>query len=169
MTDSGRSGGACTRRLKPRKKIRLPESVYCAGELFVLTICTHHRLPLLVPEQFGSLALTAMREAEQKTGATLWCGVVLPDHVHLLVSARPGKSPLDMVSCFKRLTTLEARKRSHSGPLWQRRIHDRGVRISCEQDLRECVEYLTENPVRLGLVSTWDQWSLLHLRHGVFM
>jgi REP element-mobilizing transposase RayT len=87
----------------------------------------------------------------------------MPDHAHLLVTAQDGKSPLDIGSCFKRLVTIEARKRGHSGALWQRRVHDRGIRTDFNHDPAAVIRYVLGNPVRQGLVSSWERWPFSHL------
>ena len=91
----------------------------------------------------------------------------MPDHAHLLVHALKGKSPLDVGSCFKRLVTIEARKQGHSDALWQRRVHDRGMRTNINRDLAAVIRYVLGNPVRRRLVSSWQQWPLSHLHSEI--
>lgn len=93
----------------------------------------------------------------------------MPDHAHLLVNALEGKSPLDVASCFKRLVTLEARKRGHSDALWQRRVHDRGLRTNFNNDLAAAIRYVLNNPVRQGLVSSWERWPFGHLHPEIVL
>jgi REP element-mobilizing transposase RayT len=108
-----------------------------------------------------------MLQAATKTAAALWCGVVMPDHVHLLVSAAQGKSPLDTAACFKRLTTIAVRAQGFSGDLWQRRIHDRGIRADFDNDVDAAACYVLDNPVRRGFVESWEQWPFSHLHQGI--
>jgi len=171
MDDQGRSGGACTRRERKRwrrrKGIRLADDAYGAGEPFLLTVCTSGQQALLTTERFGPLAHQSMTGAGEKTGGMLWCGVVMPDHVHLLVSAMPGKSPLDVAACFKRLSTIGVRKLGFAGTLWQRRTHDRGLRSAFDSNLEAAVRYVLENPVRKALVSAWEDWPLSYLHEDL--
>jgi REP element-mobilizing transposase RayT len=108
-----------------------------------------------------------MLAATQQTGAVLWCGMVMPDHVHLLLSAGVGKSPLDTMACFKRMTTLAVRGLGFSGPLWQRRIHDRGIRVDFANDIERAAGYVLGNPVRCGLVASWQDWPLRYVNRGI--
>lgn len=169
--DRERSGGACTRRLEnrwqTRKTIRLPPDAYLAGEPFLLTVCATNRQDLLTRDRYGREAYEAMLPAAEKTDSELWCGVVMPDHVHLVVSAQPGKSPLDMAACFKRLTTMSVRDQGYAGVVWQRRIHDRGLRIDFNNDLEAVVRYVLDNPVRRDLVRSWEDWPFSHLHPEV--
>jgi REP element-mobilizing transposase RayT len=169
--EKNRSGGTCGRRkgnwAKPRTKIRLPAEAYRAGETFLLTVCTSENQQLLTQARYGPEALDAMHHAAHKTSASLWCGVIMPEHVHLVVTAQPGKSPLDMAACFKRLTTIAARKRGHQGNLWQRRIHDRGIRTGWNGNLASALFYVLDNPVRRGLVDAWEDWPLSYLHPDI--
>ena len=108
-----------------------------------------------------------MALAAKKTEAVLWCGIVLPEHVHLLVSAQRGKSPLDMAACFKRLTTIAFRRLGFIEPLWQRRIHDRGLRADFNNDIELAVRYLLDNPVRRSLVLSWEDWPFCHIHQDI--
>ena len=147
---------------KPRKQIRLPEDAYLGGEPFILTVCTHHRLPIFRKPGYAKAATDMLAQAALKTGAQLWCGVIMPDHAHMLVNADEGKSPLDVGACFKRLTTLRLRSLGFADTLWQRRVHDRGIRREFSNAVA-AVHYVLDNPVRQGLVSRWDEWPYTYV------
>ena len=162
------SGGACTRRngdsFKARKTIRLPDGSYLEGEPFLLTICTPNKQQLLSRQRYGRQAFEVMFPAAEKTAATLWCGVVMPDHVHMPVTAQQGKSPLDMAACFKRMATLAVRQVGYNDALWQRRIQDRGLRTNFNNNISTAIRYVLDNPVRNGLaLSSNDRpFSFVH-------
>ena len=87
---------------------------------------------------------------------TLHCAVVMPDHVHLLLTpheAAPGRwVPLgDILHSIKRYTARQINKsRKRRGSLWMDETFDRLVR-----DQREFIEkwdYIEHNPVTAGLV-----------------
>lgn len=168
MEKRGSSGGACTRRggerWRPRRPIRLGREAYVAGEPFLLTICTAGRQSLLKPQHYGRQVYEAILVAAEKTGATLWCAVVMPEHVHLLLHAPAGRDPLDTAACFKRLATIAVRKAGYKAEsFWQRRIHDRGIRTNFGNDLGAAIRYVLSNPVRRALVSSWEQWPLSYV------
>ena len=150
-------------RWQSRTPIRLPAECYLGGEAFLLTCRTAHRLAVFGDPVLARIALGAIRVGAEQTGAQLWAAVVMPDHVHALVSAAPGKSALDVGACFKRLTTLSAREQGVSGAIWQRRIHDRGVRTAFEGNMEAAVRYVLENPVRADLVEDWSEWQHVFL------
>jgi putative transposase len=170
MNPCTRSGGACTRRpesQKPRKNIRLEQGAYLAGDPFLLTVCTADRQDLLSQGRYGWQAFEQLLPAASSTGATLWCGVIMPDHAHLLVSAQPGKSPIDVAACFKRLVTMRVRDLGYAETLWQRRIHDRGLRHDFDGNLDAAVRYVLNNPVRLDMATLWEDWPLSYLHQDV--
>ena len=143
---------------QPRRDIRLPDACYRDQDTFLLTICTAQRRPVFQRDELAKAAFDALPAAADKTGADLWCAVVMPDHVHLLVTAASGKTPLHTGSCFKRLATVALRKAGFTEPVWQRRIHDRGLRTNFGGDLLAAVRYVLENPVRHDLTSDWEAW-----------
>jgi REP element-mobilizing transposase RayT len=89
----------------------------------------------------------------------------MPDHVHLLFTPYE-KWPLAQI--MKRVKGVSARYINavirHSGTLWQDESFDRIVRA--DEDVRKKGDYISENPVRAGLVATpeeypwlWRQWK----------
>ena len=87
--------------------------------------------------------------------------VVMPEHVHLLVS-EPLRSSL--------ATALQALKQSvaqkligHHGHFWQARYYDFNV---CSSEKRvEKLKYIHRNPVRRGLVEKPEDWPWSSYRH----
>ncbi len=77
----------------------------------------------------------------------------MPDHLHALISFdwERGDGPRDAIQNWKRFT---ARK---FGIEWQRDFFDH--RIRSESDLGNKWIYIRENPVRAGLVDSYDAWS----------
>lgn len=154
------------RRL-PRRSIRLPDAAYREADPFLLTVCTAQRKETFLVPSYAAAATEAMTQAARVTGASLWCGVVMPDHAHLLLSALPGKTALDVGACFKRLVTLALRALGFPGGIWQRRIHDRGIRGVSEEELLAAVDYVLDNPVRKGLVAHFWDWPYRYLHPDI--
>jgi len=78
--------------------------------------------------------------------------VVMPEHVHLLVS-EPGRESLAIE------LKLSAARRSERHPFWQESYYDSNVFTGGKRV--EKLEYMHWNPVRRGLVETMEQrpWS----------
>ena len=74
----------------------------------------------------------------------------MPDHLHALVSVN-GETPLgDLVRNFKRITARMAKIQ------WQRNFFDHRIRAS--EGVTKKAFYVTNNPVRAGLVSCAEDW-----------
>lgn len=76
--------------------------------------------------------------------------VVMPDHVHLLLSFPPEKAFTETIRQWKRWT------RSHLEIVWQRYFFDH--RLRRDESYFEKANYILENPVRAGLVQDWEEW-----------
>jgi putative transposase len=78
--------------------------------------------------------------------------LLMPDHLHALISF-PWDAKLGMnrvIADWKRYVATQF------GVSWQRDYFDH--RIRSEQDHQSTWYYIRENPVRAGLVETYDQW-----------
>ena len=91
-----------------------------------------------------------------KPRINLLAAVVMPDHVHLLLSPlRDGAGwpfPLvDILQCLKSATAHRINKLlHHSGPVWEEESFDHVLRSA--ESLKEKCEYIRQNPVKAGLV-----------------
>ena len=77
--------------------------------------------------------------------------VVMPNHIHLLISPAPDVTLERASQLIKGRFSFEAGKRfGMTGDLWQRSFHDRRVRDLDEY--MKCRKYIHSNPVKAGLV-----------------
>jgi len=74
--------------------------------------------------------------------------VVMANHVHV-VASQTGVALNNVVRDLKKFLHHELRG-SSGGPLWERRFDDNAIRRVVE--MREVVQYVHNNPVRIGLV-----------------
>jgi putative transposase len=83
--------------------------------------------------------------------------VIMVNHVHLVVSAAQRDLGA-VVGCFKSWTSHQLIP-ARAGALWERRFDDNAVRSIDE--LRSIVQYVHNNPVRIGLVGRAEDypWS----------
>ncbi len=132
---------------------RLPHLVK-AGKSYFVTFCTSGR-EVLPP---GARTLV-LRSSAYDHGSLCWtdCVIVMPDHVHLIVTPYEHASLSMVMQRIKsasayRVNRLLARKRL----LWQRESFDRIVRS--EENLDQKREYILNNPVRAGLVERWQDY-----------
>jgi putative transposase len=104
--------------------------------------------------------------------------VIMPDHVHLLISEPAGCTPSKVIQVFKQRVArkLRARRRVSCSQLalsfpnedevdlrfWQRRYYD--FNVHSRRKLREKLDYMRANPVQEKLVRhprdwPWCSWS----------
>ncbi len=86
--------------------------------------------------------------------------VVMPEHVHLLLSEpAAGKLPV-AVQLLKTKVSVQARKENKriegGSPFWQRRYFDHNVRN--HQGFVTQLRYIHRNPVKRGLCTAPEDW-----------
>jgi putative transposase len=123
--------------------------------VYFVTICVARREQVLANPATFAAVLSAI---DQLRHWSVSAAVLMPDHFHALVSPRKDRDlPVgDFFTGFKR--TL--RKLLAQQPWeWQRSGFDRLLRS--HDDAQRQWLYMRENPVRAGLVQSWEQWPYL--------
>jgi putative transposase len=140
-----------------------------SGQSHFITFSCYRRLPNLSELQFCEGLLAALEAARKHSGMRVYGFVLMPEHVHLLVS-EPDRSTLaDVIrsvkfSSAKRVRRLRANG-CGSGPFWQKRYYDRNIRNY--RDFLEKLRYIHRNPVKRGLVENPEDWAWSSFRHYV--
>ena len=114
-----------------------------------------------------AVVLSAARHFDGKR-YTLWAAVVMPDHVHLLLTPRevePGQwwSLSSILHSVKAYTAKEVNCRlGRAGAVWMQESFDRIVRD--EEEFREKWTYIRNNPLTRALCERADDWDALYER-----
>lgn len=139
---------------KPR--LRRLDWVFLRAPIYFVTACTHSRAPWLAcSEVHETLVSFFSRGAER--GAFVGCYVLLPDHLHLFVSFRPGSLQLSAwMKSLKNTLSKTLRGMGKPAPHWQDGFFDHVLRSS--ESYEQKWLYVRDNPVRAGLVSQADDW-----------
>jgi putative transposase len=93
----------------------------------------------------------------------LYCFTIMPNHVHLLfrILMRHDDKPHEMAFIIKKLKAISARNANkilnREGKFWFREYYDYSVRT--EKELVRIIEYISQNPVKAGLVTEVCQWK----------
>ena len=134
------------------------------GQMYLLTTVTQGRRPLFGDPRLARVVVRALRTLSHEGACTTNAFVIMPDHVHWLVTLSAGS--LDgLVARAKSRSAREINDlRSTQGtPVWQRGFHDHALRR--DEDVREVARYIVGNPVRAGIVGNardypwWDaEW-----------
>ena len=127
-----------------------------AGFRFVIWSC-YRRRTLLGTERERDLFLTVLELMHERYRFGVVGYVVMPEHVHLLISEPQIGDPSIIVQAVKLGFTQRWRTASGvSGQFWQRRFYD--FNVWTEKKRKEKLRYMHRNPVKRGLVVEPDQW-----------
>jgi len=88
--------------------------------------------------------------------------VVMPEHVHLLLS-EPERSNLAVALQMLKQIVSQKLNEHATNPFWQPRYYD--FNVYREQKLMEKLDYMHQNPVRRGLVTRPEDWTWNSARH----
>ncbi len=134
------------------------------GGTFFLTLVTHHRTPVFRQPIAINALRAALRRVRQRYPFVLDGVVVLPDHLHLLLTLPtddadfPTRVRLIKYHTSRRLPTMQP-------PLWQRRYWEHTVRDG--EDFRRHLDYVHYNPVRHGYVRMPEDWPYSSLHRAI--
>jgi putative transposase len=137
---------------------------FIAGGTFFFTVTLANRASRVLVEHIEALR-TAMREARHSRPFALDAIVVLPDHLHVIMTLPDGDAdfPARWRMIKRRFTDAVidsgvpvARHRNGEFALWQRRLWEHTIRD--ERDFERHVDYIHYNPVRHGLVDRVRDW-----------
>jgi putative transposase len=158
------------------------------GHLHFITFCCYQRRPLLAmlaTVRSRNLAVRILGEVRARFGFLLVGYVIMPEHLHLLISESDSVSPAKVVQVFKQRVSrrMRGKKRSPGKQLplrfpeedtelrrfWQRRYHD--FNVYSRAKLQEKLHYMHANPVRAKLVQQprdwpWSSWCYYYRGAG---
>jgi putative transposase len=129
------------------------------GDLHFITFSCHGRKPHLATAAGRDLFERTLEETRRRYVLRIFGYVVMPEHVHLLLS-EPKRATLDRA--MQALKTSVS-KRSRQQPFWQVRYYDFNVFTSAKRT--EKLRYMHRNPVARGLVPTPEEWKWSSFRH----
>ena len=129
------------------------------GDLHFVTFSCYHQQPYLA----SAAARTRFEEALERTRVRyVFCVVgyvVMPEHVHLLLSEPQQGILATSLHALK----LSVSKLSPERPFWQARYYDFNVHSARKHV--EKLRYIHRNPVRRGLVKEPQDWAWSSFRH----
>jgi putative transposase len=135
-----------------RKKLQHQTPFWVADDaIFFVTICTEpRRLNQLCHPAVADRLRESVGRREELGYWWVPVLVLMPDHVHLLVSRGSGFDLARTVRAWKRYTSRWL------GIRWQRDWFEH--RLRDEESLEEKGAYILANPVRAGLVDSPEEW-----------
>jgi putative transposase len=145
---------------------------YGAGHLHFITCSCYRRLPFLRTARRRDRLLAILEQTRQRYRFVVVGYVVMPEHIHLLISEPEVGNPSTVMQVLKqRSTRALLPKKKHTdprqrhlfrepiprAPFWQARFYDFNVWTSKKRV--EKLRYMHRNPVKRGLVSAPEQWE----------
>jgi len=132
--------------------------------LHFITFSCHRRDPLLAEAQARDVFEETLECVRQWYGFYVSGYVIMPEHVHLLIS-EPERSPLSLALQMLKQNTSRQLRSAEGSPFWLPRYYDfnvwgQGKRI-------EKLRYMHRNPVDRGLVNRQEDWPWSSFRHYV--
>jgi putative transposase len=157
--------------------------IYGRRHLHFITFSCYRRLPLLKTMRARDVFVRELARVRGEYEFLLVGYVVMPEHVHLLISEPRKGTPSTVLQMLKQRVSKKLRKMHretfvgqlglvHPEPaenilsFWQARFYDFNVYTT--QKKREKLEYMHGNPLTRGLVKhpkdwPWSSWSFYAL------
>ncbi|HEX4022026.1 MAG TPA: transposase [Acidobacteriaceae bacterium] len=130
-----------------------------ARHLHFVTFSCHQRKTYLGSAAARCLFENSLETMRKRYGFSIAGYVVMPDHVHLLLS-EPEKEPL---AAALRAIKVSVTKQSRQRPFWQPRYYD--FNVYTERKRVEKLRYMHRNPVKRGLVEKPEEWAWSSFQH----
>ena len=150
-----------------------------AGYLHFITTSCYQRLPLLNKPERRDLLLEVIEGVRRRYHFVVVGYVVMPEHVHLLLSEPERGNPSKVMQAIKqgfarrllvRLRSARDRRQSslwhapvEEGHIWQARFYD--FVVFTDRKRVEKLRYMHRNPVKRGLVLEPGQWQWSSYRY----
>jgi putative transposase len=129
------------------------------GDLHFVTFSCSGRRPLLGTPATRNVFEKSLETMRIRYHFVILGYVVMPEHVHLLVS-EPKNAPLSKAIQALKLSVAVQRKER---PFWQARYYDFNVFTNAKRV--EKLKYMHRNPITRGLVAEPDAWAWSSFRH----
>jgi putative transposase len=142
-----------------------PGEIAAAKRTFFVTSRTHGGRSLLQSERMATLFIDVLRSYHQKSAFTIHDFVIMPDHVHLLITVDHSLSVEKAMQLVKGNFSFRAKRElGVNHEIWQRGFSEERIRERASFLAHR--KYIGENPVRRGLAQTSEDYpySSFYLR-----
>lgn len=129
------------------------------GDQHFITFSCHNRQPYLITPQAKTIFLKSLESTRVRYAFNILGYVVMPEHVHLLITEPPESSVATVVQSLK----VSVSKQLPQTPFWLPRYHDRN--ITNQETTNTILRYIHRNPVKRGLVENPQDWPASSYRH----
>ena len=144
--------------------------IYLQNHSYYLTIVTGNREPILIDNI--ELLRDSFRRSKKKYEYVIDAIVVLPDHIHMIITPKHSKDYSKIIVHIKRSFTygLEQKEKDEArfhltassyrrnlSSVWQKRFYEYTIRD--EKDYAKILDYIYTNPIKHGLVENIKDWK----------
>jgi len=144
--------------------------IYLQNHSYYLTIVTQNRQPILIDNI--ELLRDSFRRSKKRYDYVINAIVILPDHIHMIITPQNPKDYSKIIALIKRsftygldMKTKEESKfnlsasnyRRNLSGVWQKRFYEHTIRD--EKDYATILNYIYTNPIKHGLVENIEDWK----------
>ncbi len=120
-----------------------------------MTFCCYHRRVLFAAPISGQVFEAGLERVRRSSELCVYGYVVMPEHVHLLLSEPRQGTLADAIKSLKQ--GVSRRLIGEAEHFWQKRYYDFNVRS--EAQFVEKLRYVHRNPVKRGLCAAAEDWE----------
>ena len=137
-----------------------------SGQSHFVTFSCYHRAQRFTSSEVCDLFVACLEDMRRRFDLCIYGYVVMPEHVHLLVSEPLQMTLADALHFLKLSFSKRLRRCEGAGSFWQKRYYDRNIRD--EREFLVKLRYIHRNPVKRGLVEDAAAWKWSSFRHYAY-
>jgi len=139
-----------------RNSLRLKEFDYKKEGPYFVTISCREKKSFFENKPLKQILVTNMEKLKNRFSITVNAYVVMPDHLHLIVTFPENNSfsLSRIIQVFKSLVTYDFRMKGNKNKIWQRGFYEHVIRN--QKDFLEKMNYILNNPLALEIKKRAD-------------
>jgi putative transposase len=126
-----------------------------SGQSHFVTFCCYHRRPLFTASPPKRIFEAALERIRRSFRLCVYGYVVMPEHVHLLLSEPERETLAEALKSLKQ--GVSRRLIGEAEHFWQKRYYDFNIRN--HRQFVEKLRYIHRNPVKRGLCERAEDWE----------
>jgi putative transposase len=131
--------------------------IYSPARTFFATTKTHMGRRLFQSERNATLLIDVLRSCVAEKKFQLLDFVIMPDHLHLLITVRDQMTIEKAMQLIKGRFSYRLKKElGYPGEVWQTGFSE--SRADTDETIDGYRKYIAQNPVKAGLAETPDQY-----------
>jgi len=128
------------------------------GFSYLVTTNVKDRQPLFAQCSCCQIVIDGIRFLRTRLGHRVHAYVLMPDHMHLVVTPRESSNVSQLMHGLKLHTAHEiGRLLGSKGGIWQARFYERALRTL--KDMEEAIAYVHDNPIKAGVADSPQDYA----------